>query len=466
MARFGQGFHLIDARDGSRQVFAAFGDIGRQRNRFAASEQGDVVLAPGTYGVVCWKRDGRGWKEAWAIDYWKTFKDLDWPVSNTAERIPQFQAVMPRGGDEALILFGETSDNGWITPDNPNAAWLAAVNLNDGKPRWQFDVPIPRTQLFPTLHTSPDGSRVLLHVQMGSWGKETFRFFTIERGKAMASWNARTEPLDVAIAAATGHVAAAFKGRFLELRRTDGTIVYNLLWPNQPVSLAFADDGRDLYVADDSGRLTRLDERGREVWRRELGRSASLAARGGRVFAACWDGRLRSLTENGHARWTLDLTPSLRDAHPLDAVVASAVLDAKDLHQVRRPATTSATAPDGENLLCSGKAMLTVGGTPGWMSEGKLQVTPADLTNGRRDDIRTPWLKLDELFWDAHSGRQVWAEVTFKAPTSVRALTVHENPDFPDAWPTESLVQVWAEALRALGDRRPRHLPGRTCKYI
>jgi hypothetical protein len=112
---------------------------------------------------------------------------------------------------------------------------------------------------------------------------------------------------------------------------------------------------------------------------------------------------------------------------------------------VNRPSTTTQQVPAGENLLQTGKAKLTLGGISGWMSNGTVQVTPAELTNGKLDDLTRPWLSLDELFWDAATGRQVWAEINFSEPTDVQAITVHEDSHHPESWPNEGLVQVWDE---------------------
>ncbi|HPD14804.1 MAG TPA: hypothetical protein PLE19_07635 [Planctomycetota bacterium] len=500
-ARFGQGLQLIEG--GKATTFAAFGDEGRMNHRFAVSPDGDTVLAPGKYGVVCWRRHRSGpfwnrraeWKEAWSLDYWKEFPKLDWPVHETKERIPQFHAFIPastsrgspdprevKSGGHALILFGEFSNQGWVTPDNPCSAWLAAVSLDDGKELWRFDVPIFKTLLFPTLHTSPDGTRLLLQVQMGSWGRETFRFFAIDGGvvggtspsratrrgdtppttaKLVASWDSKIAPLDVAVADATGNFALVFNERLVEMRRPDGSLVYNFFWKNQPVGVAFAADGQRLYIADDAGRLTQLDAAGHAIWHADLGCVSALAASGERVYAAGWDGRLRAFDGDGEPAWMLDLTPAMLDDDPMAAVAVGATsvsreergaetprLQGKAAVQAVRPSTVSNDVPQGENLLRTGKATLTLGGTKSWMSEGKLQVKAEELTNGQTDDVATPWLHLDELFWDATAGRQVWAEIEFKQPTDVRALTIYENSAFPDSWPTEGLVQVWDEGLK------------------
>ncbi|NQT85392.1 hypothetical protein HQ560_01425, partial [bacterium] len=440
-ARFGQAMHVIDGD--STRVFPAFGDIGGARNRFAVSDDGNTVIAPGTYGAVCWRRDGKAWREAWAIDYWKTFQTLDWPVADKQERIPQFHAVIPRGADHALILFGEFTDQGWVTPDNACSAWLAAVNLADGKERWRFDVPILKTLLLPTLHTSANGSKTLLQVQMGSWKKESFRLFTVANGKALGSWDAKVAPLGAAVADATGNCALAFERRLLELRRPNGALVHNMYWKSQPVSVAFAADGESIFVADDAERLSRVDGSGAIVWQKPLGSVAALAVAGDRVYAARWDGRLQAWSADGKLIWTLDCTPAMVDADPMATVVASTKLDPATLVQATRPSTTTTTVPKGENMLRAGKAALTLGGTKSWMSDGKVQVKPEALTNGETDDVATPWLHLDEVFWDATAGRQVYAEIAFKAPTDVRKLTVHESKAFPNSIASSSVCNLF-----------------------
>ena len=448
-ARHGEEFHLVSAATGEEAAFASFGDIGRHRHRFAAGDRGDLVLAPGPYGVACWRRDGGAWREAWAIDDRTRYNGLDWPVDPMDEHAPQFHAVIPRGTDHALVLYHEKTNNGWVTNEHPGASWLAAVGLADGKPRWRLDLPIPKTLIFPTLRTSPDGSRCLLDVQMGAFGKESYRNLSIAEGKVLGTWDMKTKPAALALADATGLVAVAYEGRLLEVRRPDGLVLQSRIWPDQPTSLAFAADGVGLFVADDAGALTHLDARGREAWRAEIGCGSALAARGDRVYAAGWDGRLRGFAADGRPLWTLDCNPALNVPKPMDLVVAAARSAAATLHKVARPPTTSPAVPAGPNLLRDGRATLTVGGTQGWMSQGTVQVKAKDLTDGRRDDVTTPWVSTNETYWDSTTGRQVWAEVAFKAPTDVKALTVFENPKFPDSWPTDGLVQVWDEPRKA-----------------
>jgi hypothetical protein len=469
-----QGFQLCDDQPATEPwLFASFGDFGRTRSRFAVSADARTVVAPGPYGVVCWQRDATGWREAWALEHWRRFTELDWPVSADSERNPQFHALIPDGGDAVLVLHGERTNQGWITPANPAAVHLSAHALADGAERWRFAVPVAGKLLFPTLYSSADGRRLLLQVQVGSWGKETYRFYVLEDGKVSGQWEAGTgmAPTACALDAGSGRIALAYKGRRVEVRQPDAALLASLSWRGQPVGVAFAPGGERFYVADDAGTLTSLEADGRTIWRAALGSVCEVAATERSVYAAGWDGRLRAYAPDGKPRWTFDCTPHLRDAEPLASVHAAGALAQARIIAPRRASTAAVTVPAGENLLAgsapgerevtgadgkpgkakgvgNARAFLRIGGTGGWMSNGALQVQAEQLANGQLDDVTEPWLHLDELFWNATAGRQVWAEIMFSAPTHVRAVTVYEHPQHPENWPTEALVEVWDEKLQ------------------
>jgi hypothetical protein len=445
VARHGNELALVNASDGKVQPFASFGDIGNRARRFGVSGDGNTVLAPGPYGVVCWQRQGGTWRERWAIDYWKRFDRLAWPVHDMDERNPEFEVVVPAGADYALVLFAEKYNQGWIKPDYPSTAWLQAVRLADGQTLWTFEVPVVKQLLFPTLHTSPGGRYVLLQIQIGSWGSETYRFYALADGKVAGQWSSGKgmAPLDVTLDDTTGAMALVYSGRLFEVRRADGTLLTNAIHPDQPVSVAFTAAGQTLYLTDDAGRLSRLDLDGKVLWQTVLGSVSTLAVTPSGPIAAGWDGRLRTFTHEGQPRWTFDCTPALELAEPLQQVAAAARANRLPLVAPTRRATTDAEVPAGRNVLADDQVKLTLGGTKSWMSDGSVQVKAEALRNGATDDVETPWLHLDEVFWDAGAGRQVWAEIEFPAPTAVKALTVSENPNHPDAWPTAAVVQVW-----------------------
>ena len=449
-ARYGHGFHLLDTASGrEQQVFAGFGDMaGRRTYRSAVADDGNTLIVPGSYGVVCWKRQGDGWQEAWAIDYWKEFDKLDWPVHDTDERIPQFHAIIPPGADYAIIVFGETTNNAWIMPQYPYGAAVFAVNLADGTERWRFDVPILKELLFPTLYASPDGRQLLLQVMVGSWNKETFRFYNIDAatGAVRADWASTAAPLSFVVADGNGSSAAVYNDRRVEVREANGSVLLTLELPNQPLSTVFVAGGQGILTSDDGGFLTRYTLDGAVVWQKEIGGQNVLDATNDRIYAAGRDGRVRAFTADGALRWTVDCTPEMTSNDPMALVTAPRTAP---LYQVTRPPTTTREAPAGVNLLANGTAVLKVGGTPGWMSGGKIDVTAEELTDGKKDNVSKPIIPFSDLYWDAYAGRQIWMEIAFAKPTDVTALTVYENPAFPDSFPTETVVQVWNEETQA-----------------
>jgi len=410
------------------------------------------VIAPGTYGVVAWRREGEGWKEAWAIDYWREFPKLDWPTSGDDSRTPQFQVFVPHGADYALVLFAERSEAGWQSAGVTDDSWLAKLRLADGKEFWRWRVPLRRKLFFPSLHASPDGKLVVIDaaIAVGKRGEREHRFYALSDGKIAGQWKSTISPRQIVVSnsgkEAPPRIACIYEERLLQLRGPDGSVVFNEIWPNQPVGLALAPGELRLYLVDQLGKLSCLGGKGNLVWEAELGCVSSLAANENGVYAAGWDGRLRCIGPNGKERWTLDCSPSMIPEDPMGAVKASEWLPSQPLYEAQREATTSAQVPASPNLLRDTGTELTLGSATGWMSDGKIRITANDLTNGQKGETETPWLSLDDLFWAGTADRPVWAEISFEKPRDIKALTVYENPDHPESWPAEGVVQAWSEA--------------------
>ena len=469
--RYGQAMFLVNAATGVRQAFAGFGDQTKFTHQFAVSDDGNTVVTGGVYGVACWKRDGQQWKEGWTYDYYQQFSRLDWPVHKDKNRAPQFHAYIPQGADYVLVLFAETTENGWVTPDNRYGASLSAYNLADGKRRWHFEVPIENQFLNPSLITSSDGHRILLQVRIGGWGTEVFRFYTLENGQRIAEWNSPNAPRSLSVGNKTGNIACTYQDRALEMRGQDGKIRYSLLWPAQPLRVTFAADGESLFLVDDTGLITRLDNEGQIIWQRKVPSAMYLTATSERLYVSGWNGQLTALTLAGTEIWEYDLTPVLQSKDPMALVAAANAMPAGALYQIKRQSTASAQVPAGVNMLAgaiegkykvvdiAGKtrevtgvgnanAVIRVGGTSGWKSAGTVKVKAADLVNGIFDDVDTPWFTLNELSWNAGAARQGWAEINFVKPTDVSSITVYENPNFPDSWPTDALIEMWNEEMQ------------------
>jgi PQQ-like domain len=438
ISRFGEAFFLSSSAAAAAEAFTSFGDAAPLQHVFSASGDASTVLAPGPYGVVAWKRTAGRWREAWALDYWKKFDSLDWSINEAEERIPSFDTLVPRNGDLGLIAFGEFSNVPWLSNQKGSHAEVSARSLTDGTLRWSFSPPVTGGLVFPRIYADDDGALVVLQTQLGASGP--LRYFALDKGRLVGTWNSDKAPLGFELSTRSKRVASAYGGgsRLLEIRQMDGSVVLSKIWHAQPLAIAFAADGESVFVSDDEGLLSRVDAHGEIMWQTQLGCSAELARDGERLYAAGWDGRVRAFTADGREHWKLDLTSAMTST-----VIGASGAPAPTVHEPQRQSSATSTEPRGTNLLRSGQATLNVGGTPGWKSAGLVGVQASALTNGAFNDVVAPWIPADEVFMDGTAFRKVWAELNFEQPTSIHTLTVRENPDFPESWPTESLIQVW-----------------------
>ncbi|HWZ88935.1 MAG TPA: PQQ-binding-like beta-propeller repeat protein [Polyangiaceae bacterium] len=436
--RFGEAFFLSSSSSTTPETFTSFGDLGAFQHVFSVSGDASTVLAPGPYGVVAWHHTAGGWREAWAVDYWKKFDSLDWSLTDNGARVPSFDTVVPRDGDIGLIAFGEFTAYNWLSNQRASHTEVSARSLTDGTIRWSFSAPVTGSLVFPKIYADDDGALVVVQAQLGASGP--LRYYVLDNGRLLGTWDSDSAPLAFDLSGRTKRIATAYGdgSRLLEVRLLDGTVAFSKTWHSQPLAIALAEDGASVFVSDEEGALSRVDAHGELVWRTELGCSAELARDDARLYAAGWDGRLRAFSADGKERWKLDLTGSMTNA------VLDRRATASNIHEPQRPSSASGIPAKGPNLLRSGQATLSVGGTPGWKSAGTVGIKASALTNGtlEGDDA---WIPSDELYWDATASRKVWAEVNFKQPTSIHSLTVYEDPKYPDSWPTESLIQVWDE---------------------
>ena len=461
LARCGEAFHLLDAGKQTQTVFAAFGDLASRYHHFAASSDGNYVIAVGTYGVACWKRQGDGWKEAWADEYWKSFGKLTWPISDTDERIPTFHAYIPEGADYVLVVFSETADNGWVTPDHHYKASLAAHGLADGRQRWRFEIPIPDAQLFPSLFASQDGRNLLVKVQNGSWNAVSYSFYSVDAARGRLKGAARTSkdaPILLAVGNGEGVVAAAYAGRNIEVRGGNGAMLFNCLWSGaDPVSLAFSGDGKQLYVADDAGRLTCVGLDGEPIWRATVGAVAQLAVSGTRIYTAGWDGRVRAFAAGGALCWTLDCTAAMDSIDPLGEI-ATASRQPETVIAVKRPSSASPDVPPGEDLVAAGLATVS-----GAKIEGEVV---SALQSGKPIDTGKPLISPQQLMQDIFTGQQAVIMIEFPKLTDVGAAHGLREYKASRVLSDRFFHRRLGRHQQAVGDRHARCVSQRTGEHL
>lgn len=438
-ARFGEAFFLASTEAQDRQAFTSFGDAAPGQHAFAATPGASTVLAPGPFGVVAWRRQGTSFHEAWAIDYWKKFDRLSWSLASDEARIPGFDTQIPVAGDIALVTFTELSDHPWLSRALRGEVSVSARALDDGAERWTFTLPSTASRVTPKVYAGQSGAAVLVQAEERS--SSSVNYYSLARGHLLASWSTSATASVCEISERTQRILLAYGGgsRVLEIRDLAGAPIVSRVWRAQPIAAIFAEDGAGFFVADDAGMLSRLDEKGDLIWQKQIGTNLQLALGDEALYAAGWDGRLRSFDPAGNERWQLDLTSALSELGSEHAAGHTTV------YEPQRASTSIPRASPRDPSPPRGDMTVTVGGTPGWKSEGRIGIEPSMLTNGKLDDAVAGWLPESELYMDATAFRKVWVELNFELPARIHTLTVHENPAFPESWPTESLIQVWDE---------------------
>ena len=420
----GQALCVFHAPGEATEIFPAFGDSEAEALEFAQSDDGKTVIVPGTYGVVCWRRNERAeWKEAWACDCWSDFSVMDWPSADELLRAPSYSVALTPGDDCAWVRsFGALA--GMRTS---GGVGIEALELKSGRAICGFTMGVEDACSGFAVARSPDRRNAVMRINHAAHGFRCQCRLMLER-KLHSSWNSTAIPSELVVADKSGSSAAVFyeAGHTrVELHDATGKLDWERTWDKQVAALVFSPDGDALFFSNEAGQIQKLDSDGKTICSSTCAAPANLSAKDGRIFAACGDGFVRAFhAENGRLVWTLDCATAMKDAKPAPEVARTVI-------QASRKSTATPKIPSGQNLLRSGKASLK-------LSE-KVLIDAALLTNGKYDDVDTPWLKPE----DAASGRKIFAEIEFAPPTDVHSLSVIESSKYPESWPVESLVQVW-----------------------
>ncbi|MCM8786082.1 MAG: discoidin domain-containing protein, partial [Candidatus Omnitrophica bacterium] len=439
----GSTFYLYDFEKEKPFIFLPFGD--NFGCSFGVGGNGDIVIVGGKYGVICYKYENNQWRKKWSIDYWKEFEKLDWPVSNNDERNPLFNVKIPEGKDYAIILFSETTNNGWVTPDHSYSAEIFAVKIETGEIIWKYQW---RDELyFPSLILGDNGQIILVNLQIGSWGKERRKIYIFNyKGENIGKWDIPSgfTPIDIKINEKEGLVGIIYAPRrIVEIRDFSGKNLLSLLWKNQPISLDFIEN--NIVLSDEGGKISKIDYQGNLVIEENLNYNIKkVLSYKDKIYAIGYNGFLIKFDNNFKKIWEIDVDNFLKIENPMN-FVKNLELKKENLITYKYPSITKNYVPEGEDKIKLGLGDIKIGGTKGWMSEGKVEIKSDQLKNRKIDDVNTPWLNLDELFWNALSGRQIWIEIEFYKPEDINYLTIYENPNFPNSWVKEAVVQVWDE---------------------
>ncbi|MCM8767830.1 MAG: hypothetical protein NC921_03480, partial [Candidatus Omnitrophica bacterium] len=440
----GSTFYLYDFEKENPFIFLPFGD--NFGATYDVGGNGDIVIVGGKYGVLCYKFENNQWRKKWSIDYWKEFENLYWPISNNDERNPLFNVKIPKGKNYAIVLFSETINNGWITPDHSYNAEIFMVEIETGEIIWKYQWK-ENELFFPSLILGHNGEIILVNLQIGSWGKERRKIYLFNyKGENIAEWDIPLgfTPIDIRINEKKGLIGIIYSPRrIVEIRDFSGKVLLSLLWKNQPISLDFIENA--ILLTDESGKIYKMDYQGSIIVEENLNYNVKkILTHIDTVYTIGYNGKIVKLDSGLKKIWEIDMDNFLITENPMN-IVKNLKIKKENLIKPPYSSSTENFVPEGKDKIKSGLANIKIGGTSGWMSEGKVEIKSEDLKNGRIDDIDTPWLNIDELFWDALSGRQIWIEIEFKNSEDVNYLTIYENPKFPQSWVKEAVIQVWDE---------------------
>ena len=442
----GDVFYLYDFEKGLLNIFPSFGDS--FGSSFGISDDGNIVIIGGKYGVICYKFENNKWVKKWSIDYWKEFDKLEWPVSDKDERCPQFNVSIPEGKDYAIILFSETTNNGWITPDHFYNAEIFGVKIETGEILWKYKWDEKELYFPSQIILSKNGEIILLNLQIGSWGREKRKILLFNnKGENLCNWTIQQgfTPIDIKINEKEKLIGIIYSPRrLIEIRDFKGKVILSLLWKNQPISLDFIE--KSIIINDEGGKISKIDYEGNLIEKRDLNFNIKkLCVLNEKIYTISYNGFLIVFDKNLKELWKIDMDKFLNIENPMEMMKNFKIDKNLIITTPEYNSTTKNFIPSGEDKIKKGLANIKIGGTGGWMSEGKVEIKEDDLKNGKYDDVKHPLLNLDELFWDATAGRQIWIEIEFKKEEDVQYLTIYENPEFPESFIKEAVVQKWDE---------------------
>jgi len=405
-----EGYHLYDLGENGKPTrrFATYGLPQRQTlwfgsvlvdnvNGFAVSPDGRWIANAGNLGLVVWSRNG---KTLWTLDWWKTAR-------------------------KKVFLLVQDEDT-LVTLDGMA---IAAYRAMTGEKLWEIALGDVGTLQGGAV--CADGRT--LAAWSDTWGG---RVFVIRDRKLVNTFFAL--PDNICLTPDGRHLAMSIR-RELRWYAVDGGIEWVFTGDDWLHNVRIAPDGAKIAVGSDLGTLCVLDDRGRTHLERDF--AASPVARwlkGGDLLVATWMGNVTRLAADGSEKWNVQLHPKAPSR-----LLAPPIPDELSTLRPSWAAAARSTEPPAGNLLAETNAVVRI--TDDRVPTYVFPIKLAALTDGKPQPPNEPWVKWTSVGM-AESGWCGKIVIEVECPQqriSVSSITFVEDPDHPESWLRNMIMQVW-----------------------
>ncbi|MER6767595.1 PQQ-binding-like beta-propeller repeat protein, partial [Amycolatopsis sp. NPDC000746] len=455
-----EGYHLYSlGPDGVPQRrFALFGLPKKATDRafaewqydaglanFAAAPNGAWVATSGDLGLAVWNRtDG---SERWAQQWWQSqhVTEVEWRTRRAPKRLLAVD-------DDTLVTLADNA--------------VTALAAKDGSLLWT--VPAPVLGTFTGGTVSADR-----HTVVAVTNSEGGRVLVLRDGQIVS-----------AIPTSASEVSVSGDGSFLVLARAQQLAAYDaagtLRWTYTGDDFLrrprISPDGQRIAVGSELGSLVVLSAAGEVLAETDL-RALPVPAwlPGGDLLAATWMGTVVRFDAQLRPKWRTLLAPAEEDAR-------AGLRRADRTPTARRGGWGTDVQPQvpSANLLADTRALLAPHVVYGHAVTGSVQPPwnhdpehppidsilwqSNDWYDGRYAPPGRPWLRTDDLnaIGDRTIDRMVIEIDTYRTLLEVTGVTVVEDPDHPESWMRDVLLQWfdigsggWRDGPMLLADIRP-----------
>ena len=414
-----------------------------QINNFVVSPKGQWIANAGNLGLIVWSKDG---KKLWSQDWWKT------------DRKRVF--ILAQGEDKLITL---------------EATNVTCYEAQTGRKLWQAKV--ADTGELQGGCTSQDGRTVA--VWSDTWGG---RVYVIRDGRVINTVNVM--PDNIHLTPDGKHMAMNIR-KDLRWYDVKGGIEWVFRGDDWVHNVKLSPDGKKIVLGSDLGTLYVLDDQGKLLIERQYVSSPVASWVGDQdLLVGTWQGEVIRLGADGTEKWRI----LLADQGKSRIATAPAADTLATIQPPWRSEAAQKTLPLTDNLLTTAKATVRI--TDDRFPTNVLPIALDGLTDGKLTAPKDPWLHWVHVMASENGwGGKIVITVESKTPMSVDAITFVEDPEHPESWLRNLVMQVWdndkkvwldcppmlsdaavhshrfekaivGTKFRIYGDKYPAHVPG------